>query len=435
MLRSVLTVLMVLTVSGCQATPQVTEFDLDNGLHVILQPLPTAKTTALVVVYDFGNRHDPAGQSGMAHMAEHLYVTAATENTAARNVQEYVTHYPDGWNAQTGDEYTVIATVFQPERLSDEFSDAADRMRGINVAQSDLDRELPRIESELDNMYDRVPTLAVRNHGRDHVKPLAHGGRRGGHIEQLREVTVEQIQSWLDRHYKPGNAVLVLAGPFDPELAREQIEEQFANIPAGEAPAINELAPRDESRTVELAIHKRHATTPDQVGFAFEAPDPGDPLYAAFQVHAARLMVAAMGWARQRENLQDVPFTYMTLDDPDFLYASMPIDEDSTPEDSLETLEVLLNRQLSEEFTEGHRTRVRAVLARFLGTQELPDRMLAFNPYGTAFALGRRHQLGIDPAAMTAALDAVDVEQLQQASDRFFAPAKRVTVFALAVPE
>ncbi len=429
-----LTMLVVLT-AACGSVAQTTEFDLDNGLHVILQPLPTGKTTALVVLYDFGNRHDPAGHSGMAHLAEHLYVTAATDNTPARNVQEYVAHYPVGWNAQTGDEYTVFATVFSPDRLSDEIADAADRMKKIKVDQSDLDRELPRMQAELDNMYDRVPALAVRNHGRDRIRPLAHEGRRGGHIEQLREVTVEQIQSWLDRHYKPGNATLVLAGPFDPEVARQQLEEQFANVTAGEAPAKNELAPRDDNQTVELAIRTRHASMQDCVGFAFEAPHPADPLYVAFQVHAARLMVASMGWAQKTGNMQDVPFTYMTLDDPDFLYASLPIDEESTPEDALETLQTMLDRQLSEEFTEGHRTRVRTVLARFLGTRDLPPRMLAVNPYGTAFALGRRHQLGIDPAAMTAALDSIDQKQLHLAADRFFAPANRITVIALTGPE
>ena len=284
-------------------------------------------------------------------------------------------------------------------------------------------------------MYERNPSLAVRNHGRDRVKPLAQGGRRGGQIEELNELALEQVQSWMDRHYKPGNAVLVLAGPFDPELAREQLEEQFAEIPAGEAAEINELAARADNSTIELAIRSRHATMQDRVGFTFEAPDPADPLYAAFQVHATRLMVAAMGQARQTGNMQEVPFQFMTLDDPDFLYASAPIDEESKPEATLEELERTLNRHLSAEFSDAERNRVNMVLARFLGTKDLPDRMLALNPYGTAFALARRHQMEIDPATMTAALEAVDEEQLRDAADKFFARNNRVTVIAIRLPE
>ena len=66
-------------------------------------------------------------------MTEHFYVTSATEKTPARDVNQYMRAYPDGWNAQTGDNYTVIATVFKPDQLDAELVDAADRMKQLTV--------------------------------------------------------------------------------------------------------------------------------------------------------------------------------------------------------------------------------------------------------------------------------------------------------------
>ncbi len=219
---------------GChRGHTETVEFELDNGLYVILKPLPTATINALVVLYDIGNLHDPKGQCGMAHLAEHLYVTAATDATPARSVQQYVQAYPDGWNAQTGDDYTVFATMFRPGDQDRELDDAVSRMKQLTVTEADLRRELPRMQQELENMYERIPALAVRNLGRERLSPLPDGGRRGGDIQQLQTVTVEQAQAWLDNHYKPNNAVLVLAGAIDVEAARDTIEQKFGAVPPG----------------------------------------------------------------------------------------------------------------------------------------------------------------------------------------------------------
>ena len=64
------------------------EFKLDNGLEVILRPVREATLTSLVVLYAIGEDHDPRGSSGMGHLIEHLYVTAASGETPAREGKE-----------------------------------------------------------------------------------------------------------------------------------------------------------------------------------------------------------------------------------------------------------------------------------------------------------------------------------------------------------
>ena len=60
-------------------------YKLDNGLTVILRPVPTANSVAFVLLYNIGEDHDPIGKSGTAHLLEHLYVTSAAGDTPARD--------------------------------------------------------------------------------------------------------------------------------------------------------------------------------------------------------------------------------------------------------------------------------------------------------------------------------------------------------------
>ena len=94
-----------------EAAP-VSKFALPNGLTVILRPIAGAEDTALVVLYDIGSDHDPAEQTGLTHLAEHLYQLAAAGAAPARTVEEFSGRYPKGANGQTGDRYTMLTTVF-----------------------------------------------------------------------------------------------------------------------------------------------------------------------------------------------------------------------------------------------------------------------------------------------------------------------------------
>lgn len=412
-------------VSPVRLQAQTTEWQLDNGLQVMLIPLRTASKTALVVLYDVGNRHDPPDQSGLSHLAEHLYVTAATEKTPARNVNEYMGRYPDGWNAQTGDDYTVIATVFAAGQLDEELADAADRMRRIVVRQSDLDRELPRIDEELANMYDRAPMLAVGNHGRHHAEPLAADGRRGGKIDDLKVVSVEVISQWLDKHYKPCNATLVLAGMFEVAEVRAAIEQQFASIPAGEQPVARTAETAAGDRNCEVGVKPFQPDEPARVGYTYHVPECGESLYAPFLVMAARFMQATQTTAQKGEG---VPFMWTPLDDPRFFHATTSVANDETIEAAFQRLDEMVNEQLSTTLGRRELAQTENAFALFLGLRELPPAMLGMNPYAAAFSAGRRHQMGLDTEQLRDELAAVDEQQLARVVSEVFAPANRVSV-------
>ena len=198
------------------------QFSLENGLTVRIRPISGAGDVALVVLYKVGGDHDPRGQSGLAHLVEHLYVTAAAGAEPARTAEAFFQRYRSGCNAQTGDRYTVVATVFPKGDLEKELTDAAARMGDLRITAADLDREKPRLLDEVANMFGRFPALGAVNIARELIRPTPQGGRKGGVPEHVQAITLDDVQAHWKRYYKPRNAIIVLAGAVDEATARQR---------------------------------------------------------------------------------------------------------------------------------------------------------------------------------------------------------------------
>src|SRR4051794_39756598 len=99
--------LLVFAGTGAAAQSQTQRSRLSNGLTMILRPIKGAKSVCVAVVYQIGADHDPAGRSGLAHLMEHVYITAAAGGRKPQTVSEFMEKHPAGWEAQTGSDYTV----------------------------------------------------------------------------------------------------------------------------------------------------------------------------------------------------------------------------------------------------------------------------------------------------------------------------------------
>src|SRR5262249_53919674 len=99
--------LVVVFLTGCAYAdgPPPARYRLDNGLTAIPRPVAGAKQVAVLTLYAIGSDHDPKGRSGLAHLVEHLYYTAAAGGTPARTFEQFVQLYPLGWQAQTSSRF------------------------------------------------------------------------------------------------------------------------------------------------------------------------------------------------------------------------------------------------------------------------------------------------------------------------------------------
>jgi len=412
------------------AVKGVERFRLHNGLKVMLRPIKGAKDVALIVVYDIGCDHDPAGRSGLAHLVEHLYVTAAAGNAKARTVEEFAARYPNGANGQTGDRYTVFSSVFPAKDLGREIADAAARMADLRVTTADLEREKPRLLEELDNMFARFPPLAAQNNARELIRPTPRGGRHGGLPEHVRAITLDDVRSYCKRFYKAKNAIVALAGDLDVATARKAIEDHFAKVGPGE-----ELPAPGAPGQPAVGKAQRHVVASPGAGetgpvacIAYPAPAPDGDLYAPFLVMVARFWAGADKLGG--DQLGGMPVYFTPVDDGAVLALSTGVKNGESPPQAFTRLETFVRETIEPELNGRELAGAREQLGFLLGTAEIPDELLAQNPYGVCFSLARREQLGLDAVKLDRAMAKVTEKDIRRVVKEFFDPGRRVETLA-----
>ena len=400
-------------------------YQLDNGLTVILRPVTTANKVAFVVLYNIGENHDPIGKSGMAHLLEHMYVTAATGETPARDVMQFTRHYPAGWNAQTGTDYTVIAGVVEAGQFSEEIKDVAARMNDLRITEADIKREVPRVKQELTNMYGGIPMLAGINHARAQLHPIPQGGQRGGAIAHIQTITLDELQQFYKDYYKPNNAILIVAGRFDVEEAKKSIHENFSPIASGKR--LPQTHPKSDPKTGNVNKINVQPVVPNATGIAaigYAAPFPDRKEYVPFLIVYSR-MAYALRTQFQMGKAQ--PIFYPPLDDPTTFVLQTELTSEEGVDSVLKELDQRLQAALTPKLTPEEKQQTINMLA-FLGTVDIPDAQWGDNMYSLAFSIGRQYQLQINGKEIRDAIQQVTDADIQNLAKTIFAPEKRATV-------
>ena len=404
------------------AHPEVEKFQLKNGLTVILRPIAGANQTALLVLYSIGGDHDPKGRSGLAQTLSSIYETAAAGAEKARTIEEFSKRYPAGANVQTGDDYTLVTTIFPKADLDKELADAAVRMGELHITASDLDREKPAVLAMGEYMFGGLPQLVASNRARERVAPVPFGGRRGGLPDQIPAITFGELQDRWTRYYKPTNAIVVISGAVDLASARKIIADRFEKLPAGETIAKAPAAGRPSVGNVEEFRVKpiEEGLTPS-VCLAYAAPAPQSELYPAFLVLVTR-------FATNMAVLGNDPKAFMPplhaafLDDPRVVSLSSPARKDETAHQAETRLKTFVATAVDAPLAAKEIESVSEAFGDLLGLKEPSEEILAQNPYFAAFGLGRRLQLGIDAVKLKADLAKVTDADLKRAAKEIFGP-------------
>lgn len=408
--------LVVLATAASEAAEPLQRHRLENGLSLLLYPSDSTNQVALVVLYAVGEDHDPPDKSGLAHLTEHLYVTAATRDTPARTAQDLMRRYPKAWNAQTGTDYTVFATVFPMDQLEGELSEAAARMGELRPTQADLDREKPRLLQEVRNMYGGFPPLAAMNQARQRVRPSAVGHRKGGMPDHVRRITVDDVKDWWSDYYKPVNATLVLAGALEPDDARELVAKHFGPISSGKRPPkARKPGPAKFGQIETITVEPMSPKPQAHACIAFSAPEPGSKHYGA-----CLLLVSRM-WTRAASSGGKPQVMFNMLDDPTLIAVSAPVGPDETPAQAIDSLRSFVKRATAAKLKPFEKRVMKRNLGVMLGLSDFPAAMFKQNLYGVAFSLGRREQLSLDSAKLAAAIEALDDKDLKAAGRALFA--------------
>ncbi len=208
----------------------LTEYDLQNGLRVLLFPDPTKNTTTVNITYLVGSRNENYGETGMAHLLEHMLFKGAPQH---RNIPEELTAHGARPNASTWFDRTNYFETFQStdENLDWALSLESDRMLHSFVAKKDLDSEMTVVRNEFE-MGENSPSSILE----ERVFSTAYlwhnyGKSTIGARSDIEHVPIERLQAFYHMYYQPDNAVLTVAGHVDEAKTLALIAKYFGNLP------------------------------------------------------------------------------------------------------------------------------------------------------------------------------------------------------------
>ncbi|MGO4820342.1 MULTISPECIES: M16 family metallopeptidase [unclassified Flavobacterium] len=210
------------------------EYNLDNGMHVILHHDPTAPVVVTSVMYHVGSKDENPEKTGFAHFFEHL-LFEGTENIKRGEWFKIVSSNGGVNNANTSDDRTYYYEVFPSNNLELALWMESERLMHPVINQIGIDTQNGVIKEEKSSRYDNRPYGKIINAVKKNLF-INHPYKWStiGSMEHLDTATLEDFKAFNKKFYSPNNAVLVVAGDFDKKKAKGWIQQYFGSIPKGE---------------------------------------------------------------------------------------------------------------------------------------------------------------------------------------------------------
>ena len=208
----------------------ITEYQLPNGLKVLLFPDASKPTVTVNMTYEVGSRMEGYGETGMAHLLEHMLFKGSTHHP---HVPDELTAHGASPNGSTSYDRTNYFESFSSsdENINWALSLEADRMVNSFIADKDLRSEFSVVRNEFESgennpvgiLEERVLSTMYLWHN--------YGKSTIGSKEDIEKVSIKSLQAFYKKYYQPDNAVLVVAGKIDNAKVLALVIKYFGGIP------------------------------------------------------------------------------------------------------------------------------------------------------------------------------------------------------------
>lgn len=236
---------------------EVQRHTLPNGLRVVLNEDHSSPTVAVCVTYDVGSRNEQPGRSGFAHLFEHM-MFQGSRNVGKGQHFELITERGGTLNGTTSVDRTNYYEVVPSNALSTVLWLEADRMQTLAVTEENFENQRRVVQEE----YRMRVSNAAYAEGRMRLRALAfegywpHAHDPIGSMADLDAAKLEWLREFHSSYYAPNNAVITIAGDFEPKAALDLVHQYFgdaeatrvpdyappAAVPAQTAPRVAELS-------------------------------------------------------------------------------------------------------------------------------------------------------------------------------------------------
>ena len=336
----ILTPVRVTSVEG------ITEYLLGNGLRVLLFPDPSKQTATVNITYLVGSRHEGYGETGMAHLLEHMAFKGSKKHT---NIPQELTDHGARPNGTTWLDRTNYFETFSSteENLRWALDLESDRMINSFIKKEDLEKEFTVVRNEFESgendpesvLSERVISTAYLWHN--------YGNSTIGSREDIERVPIDNLQAFYKKYYQPDNAILLVAGKFDEAKILKMInEEYFGGIPR----PTRKLQPTYTVEPVqdgERAITLRRVGDVQAIGVAYHICSNSHPDYPALDVLQGILTSQPSGKlykALVETKLASSLYAYsLTNKDPTFFYFGLSVLKEKNLDETKKALLTMLD--------------------------------------------------------------------------------------------
>ncbi len=403
---------------------------LPNGLRIVMDVEPESPTVAVCVTYDVGSRNEAAGQSGFAHLFEHMMFQGSRHVPKGKHFQ-IVASRGGMLNGTTSADRTNYFETVPANELELALWLEADRMRWLNVSQENLDNQRAVVKEEYRMSYENAPYRLAQIELDRHIfagyPPYAHPTI--GNLEDLDQAQISWVKEFHARYYMPGNAALTIAGGFEPDQAMGWVHQYFDFVNSHAAPVFAPAAvatpPASETR---LELTDKNAKTPALL-FGWRIVPHKDSDHAALELLARLLAdgessILYESLVRDKAVARNVTAYTYDHSGPDGLVLHVELTQSA----KFERVERLIQNALASLARSGpssaqlNRARQRAKSSFLFDLQSNQSRATTFGEYEVVFGDARSIVGDLERLLL------VTPEQIRHAVTQYLAPAAQTVI-------
>jgi predicted Zn-dependent peptidase len=247
-----------------------TEYDLPNGLHVILHENHAAPVVASYVLYHVGSKNERPDRTGFAHFFEHL-MFEGSENIKRGTIDKLVSGAGGNLNASTSFDKTDYFLNLPANQLKLALWIESERMMHNRIDETGVETQRKVVKEERSMRYDNQPYGSLFEKLCGFVlKGTPYEWTPIGSVQYIDSAKIEEFREFWKTYYVPNNATLAIAGDIDIEETKKLVADYFADIPKGAEPprpkvALAELSSpqklvvKEEKTPLNASLHVWHA--------------------------------------------------------------------------------------------------------------------------------------------------------------------------------
>jgi len=226
------------------AASSVHQYRLDNGMKILVKQDHRAPVVVSQVWYKVGSSYEHTGITGVSHVLEHM-MFKGTKDFGPGEFSKVISANGGRENAFTSRDYTAYFQLLEKSRLYVSFEMEADRMRNLMLPKDEFKKEVEVVKEERRTRTDDNPrSLTYEKFNATAFTNSPYQNPTIGWMNDLNNMTVDDLANWYRKWYAPNNATLVVVGDVDPEEVYILAQEYFGSLPVVDVP---ELKPRKET--------------------------------------------------------------------------------------------------------------------------------------------------------------------------------------------